>query len=162
MSRVESASGSKYSAHKEKAREPDLIAPVGTNYTPVGKVDIAALRKAPTPAAGAPKPALPGASRPTFGVPPAPSNRVVIGGNAPTDSWPAEEPVHSSPTPPASSRPPVISGNRPSPSVCPISLKSEVVTCRLIMMCLNIVFCHNPSCTGSLYGVKCPYEACRR
>src|SRR5216683_7626535 len=49
MSRVESASGAKYSAHNEQARRFEPIAPVGTNYTPVGKVDIAAIRSSATP-----------------------------------------------------------------------------------------------------------------
>lgn len=49
MKRVRDASGSKYSVHNEPARRAEPIGPVGTNYTPVGKVDIGALRK------GAPK-----------------------------------------------------------------------------------------------------------
>lgn len=49
MKRVEAASGSKYSAHKEHARQFEPIAPVGTNYAPIGRVDINELRK------GAPK-----------------------------------------------------------------------------------------------------------
>ena len=49
MKRVRDASGAKYSVHNESARRAEPIAPVGTNYTPVGKVDIGALRK------GAPK-----------------------------------------------------------------------------------------------------------
>lgn len=49
MKRVRDASGAKYSVHNESARRAEPIAPVGTNYTPIGKVDIGALRK------GAPK-----------------------------------------------------------------------------------------------------------
>jgi len=49
MKRVRDASGSKYSVHKEPVHRAEPIAPVGTNYTPIGKVDIGALRK------GAPK-----------------------------------------------------------------------------------------------------------
>lgn len=45
MKRVRDASGSKYSVHNEPAKRFEPIAPVGTNYTPVGKVDITALRK---------------------------------------------------------------------------------------------------------------------
>ena len=45
MSRVETASGAKYSTHKEPTRKHEPIGPVGTNYTPVGKVDINALRR---------------------------------------------------------------------------------------------------------------------
>ena len=51
MNRVEAASGANYSVHKEQPRKFEPIAPVGTNYTPVGKVDIADLRKVPPPAA---------------------------------------------------------------------------------------------------------------
>ena len=61
MSRVEAASGAKYSAHKEQPRQIEPIAPVGTAYTPVGKIDIAAF---PPPLA---KPTLPSSSsRPAF------------------------------------------------------------------------------------------------
>ncbi|KAI0027139.1 hypothetical protein K488DRAFT_38376, partial [Vararia minispora EC-137] len=58
MSKVESASGAKYSAHKEPARRFEPIAPVGTAYTPVGKVDIAEIRRSAAPPAAAPKPAM--------------------------------------------------------------------------------------------------------
>ncbi|KAH9160569.1 hypothetical protein EDB89DRAFT_1862714 [Lactarius sanguifluus] len=64
MSRVESASGAKYSTHNEQARKFEPIAPVGTNYTPVGKVDIASLRSALATPSAAPKPAVPSAPRP--------------------------------------------------------------------------------------------------
>lgn len=47
--RVADSSGSKYSVHKEAPRKPDLIAPVGTSYTPVGAPDISSMR------AGAPR-----------------------------------------------------------------------------------------------------------
>jgi hypothetical protein len=49
MKRVQSASGASYSVHKEAPRKFEPIAPVGTNYKPVGQVDIGGLRK------GAPK-----------------------------------------------------------------------------------------------------------
>ncbi|KAG9313233.1 hypothetical protein JVU11DRAFT_6694 [Chiua virens] len=49
MQRVEAASGARYSAHNEKARKFEPIAPVGTNYTPIGKPDIAAMRRVPPP-----------------------------------------------------------------------------------------------------------------
>jgi hypothetical protein len=45
MKRVEAASGARYSAHKEKPREFVPIAPVGTSYTPIGRVDMSELRK---------------------------------------------------------------------------------------------------------------------
>jgi drebrin-like protein len=48
MKRVRDASGAKYSVHNESTRRAEPIAPVGTNYTPVGKVDIGALRKGAT------------------------------------------------------------------------------------------------------------------
>ncbi|KZS94673.1 actin depolymerizing protein [Sistotremastrum niveocremeum HHB9708] len=55
MKRVEEASGSKYSVHKESARKYEPIAPVGTSYTPIGKPDIGALRKTgPSSVAAAP------------------------------------------------------------------------------------------------------------
>lgn len=51
MKRVREASGSKYSVHNEPSKRPEPIAPVGTNYTPVGKVDMASLRAAAPPKA---------------------------------------------------------------------------------------------------------------
>jgi drebrin-like protein len=131
MSRVESSSGARYSAHNEQPRKLEPIAPVGTNYTPVGKVDINALRKAPTPAAKPPTPVA--NTRPAFSAPafsasssrPAVSagsvyGRTVIGGPAPQDAWPEETPTPApappSP-PPATSRPPVLpTASRPAAS----------------------------------------------
>ena len=43
--KVSDSSGSKYSVHKEVARKPDLINPVGSSYTPVGTPNIAAMRR---------------------------------------------------------------------------------------------------------------------
>lgn len=60
MSRVEAASGAKYSAQKEAPRKFEPIAPVGTNYTPVGKVDMNQLRRGQNPKAVTP----PASSRP--------------------------------------------------------------------------------------------------
>lgn len=117
MKRVEAASGAKYSSHKEQPRKFEPIAPVGTTYTPVGKVDIAALKKAPTPAA---KPALPTSSRPTFGAPTASAGSLygrVGSSSAPTDAWPDEKKVAQAvaPPPPAASRPPTLpTANRPA------------------------------------------------
>ena len=117
MSRVEAASGAKYSSHKEPARKFEPIAPVGSSYKPVGKVDIAALKSTPPPAT---KPALPSSSRPAFGAAKAtPSaghlyGRTVPGGSAPQDAWPEEKPAPVSvaatppPPPPATSRPPTL------------------------------------------------------
>lgn len=108
MSRVETASGAKYSIHKESARKFEPIGPVGTNYTPVGKVDINAIRKE-----AAAKPPQPTTSRPpgvgqqwsrpaTTGfqskyTPPPP----VKSTPAPDDDWePAPAPVKLTPAPP--------------------------------------------------------------
>ena len=56
MKRVEDSSGARYTAHKEQPRKFEPIAPVGTNYTPVGKVDISELRKSATKPVAATKP----------------------------------------------------------------------------------------------------------
>lgn len=50
---VEAASGARYTAHKEQPRKSELITPVGTNYTPVGKVDLNELRRTALPATAA-------------------------------------------------------------------------------------------------------------
>lgn len=128
MTRVEAASGAKYSSHKETARRFEPITPVGTSYTPVGKVDIAALRKTPSapnpsaavkpPAPTAPRPAF-GAPRPAVGTPSAASlyGRSAAAQNAPEDAWPEEKPAAATPppAPPAASRPPVLpSAPRPT------------------------------------------------
>jgi hypothetical protein len=129
MSRVESSSGARYSAHNEQPRKFEPIAPVGSNYTPVGKVDINALKKAPTPAAKPPAPAA--TTRPAFSAPafsassskPSASagslyGRTVIGGPAPQDAWPDEAPAPAlppPPPPPAASRPMVLpTASRPA------------------------------------------------
>lgn len=113
MSRVEAASGAKYSSHKEQPRKFEPIAPVGSSYTPVGKVDISALKKAPPPAARPAFSALP--AKPTFGSSkPASSagslyGRTVVTGSAPADAWPEEAPKATAPPKlPTASRPPVL------------------------------------------------------
>lgn len=45
MTRVQNASGSKYSIQKEAPRKYEPITPVGTAYTPVGQVNVAELRR---------------------------------------------------------------------------------------------------------------------
>ena len=60
MAKVNSASGSKYSISKETPRRYEPIAPLGTAYSPVGKIDIAELRKnsprdVPQPAVSLPR-----------------------------------------------------------------------------------------------------------
>ena len=113
MSRVEAASGAKYSSHKEQPRKFEPIAPVGSSYTPVGKVDISALKKAPPPAARPAFSALP--AKPTFGSSkPASSagslyGRTVVSGSAPADAWPEEAPKATAPPKlPTASRPPIL------------------------------------------------------
>jgi drebrin-like protein len=147
MSRVEAASGAKYSTRKEQTRQSEPIAPVGTAYTPVGKVDIAALRKAPPPAA---KPTLPSSSsRPAFSaLKPTVSagsvyGRTVNPGSAPADAWPDEKPFSPPATvplfPPAASRPPVLpTTNRPA-------FSAMVCICNLYDTRLIVYFPRPPS-----------------
>lgn len=122
MSRVEAASGAKYSTHKEAPRKFEPIAPVGTNYTPVGKIDINELKKAPSPSVSKPPPP-PAATRPAFssfnkpttsaaslyGKPATPKG--TSSGPAPADAWPEEKPAPipaAAPPPPAATRPPTL------------------------------------------------------
>ena len=128
MSRVEAASGAKYSAHREAPRRFEPIAPVGTNYVPVGRPDIDAMRRAQpastpafssTPAAAARAPPPPSAPRPVMAASSAPSmGRVPVASAArvpaPDDSWDAPS-VAKPPPPPAATRPPVVSATRPTP-----------------------------------------------
>ena len=103
MSRVESASGAKYSFQKEQPRKFEPIAPVGSSYSPIGKVDIAAMRRdaAPKPAnvpspasVPAPKPGIPSAPRPTPAAA-ASSKPFTVGGaaRAPAGAWDDEPPL---------------------------------------------------------------------
>jgi hypothetical protein len=102
MSRVEAASGAKYSTHQERPRKYEPIAPVGTNYTPIGKVDIASLRKGPSDSTSGGRggeSARFGAPRPSVGYTPSAASsygRTVVQGSAPVGSWPCEP---SAPTP---------------------------------------------------------------
>jgi hypothetical protein len=112
MKRVEAASGANYSSHKEPTRKFEPIVPVGTSYTPVGKVDMAALKKTPAPAA---KPVS--LTRPTFGAP-ASSAGSLYGKAASSGSaaaWQAEKTTKTMATPPTSTRPPtVLATTRPT------------------------------------------------
>ncbi|KAH9956752.1 hypothetical protein BGW80DRAFT_1179632, partial [Lactifluus volemus] len=74
MSCVESTSGAKYSAHNETTRKFEPIAPAGTNHTPVGKVDLVAIRSAAGPAP--PRPPVPSAPRPSAVIPAAQGSTV--------------------------------------------------------------------------------------
>ncbi|KAI0091405.1 hypothetical protein BDY19DRAFT_885422 [Irpex rosettiformis] len=127
MSRVAASSGARYSAHKEAPRKFEPIAPVGTNYVPIGKPDLDALRRGaaasthqaqpppPPPAAARPVPTAPrfqpSAPASTFRTSP-----VVNRASAPDDTW-GEPPAPAKfPPPPAAARPPVVSAARPTPS----------------------------------------------
>jgi hypothetical protein len=111
MKRVEAASGAKYSVQKEAPRKAEPIAPPRSSYTPVGKVDIAALKRSVPPA---PKPAPPPAARPTasaaslYGRPTASTSS-----SAPSGAWPEEKPA--APPLPTASRPPTLpTASRPA------------------------------------------------
>ncbi|THG94438.1 hypothetical protein EW026_g7035 [Hermanssonia centrifuga] len=114
MSRVEAASGAKYSSHKETARKFEPITPVGTNYVPVGKPDMAAIRRTPGPSQPVVARSVPMAPSPAAGMGRAP---VVNRSAAPDDAWDAPAPVSKPPPPPAAARPPVVSSIRPAASV---------------------------------------------
>lgn len=45
MRRIADSSGARYSVHKEQARKFEPIAPVGTSYTPIGRVNVDELRR---------------------------------------------------------------------------------------------------------------------
>ena len=121
MKRVEGASGAKYSVQKEAPRKAEPIAPPRSSYTPVGKVDMSALKRSVPPA---PKPAPPPAAKPT------PSAASLYGraatltsGSAPADAWPEERPAARAL--PTASRPPTLpTTSRPafSAMVCRIQL----------------------------------------
>ena len=107
MKRVEAASGANYSTHNESTRKFEPIVPVGTNYTPVGKVDMAALKKTPAPAA---KPVLP--TRPIFGAPASSAGslygKAASSGSAAAWQGQAEKTTKTMATPPISTRPPIV------------------------------------------------------
>ncbi|KAF9511348.1 hypothetical protein BS47DRAFT_1377186 [Hydnum rufescens UP504] len=126
MSRVNNASGSKYSVHKEAARPYVPIAPVGTNYTPVGKVDINELRRGTPrdvvqPVGSSYKPVRGelASIRSTPATPPPSAPRP-----APvSDDWDnAPESRSAPPAPPSHTRPPSIpSASRPAAVAQPIA-----------------------------------------
>ena len=139
MRRVEAASGAKYSAHKEAARKFEPITPVGTNYTPIGQPDIAAMRRMPQAqnssvssslpsnprppvSASVQKPAVPSAPRPGPASTSVPF-RTAAATRAPADAWEDAPVSHPPPPPPAASRPPAIpSAPRPIASVSVLSI----------------------------------------
>lgn len=130
IARVEAASGAKYSVHKEPTRKFDPIGPVGTNYTPVGKVDIDAIRREAVA-----KPPVPPQTTRAFGVgkqwskpaitgfqskytPPPPNKQSTP---VPDDDW---EPT---PTPVKSAlAPPLPTASRPTPSAPTVRDESKV------------------------------------
>lgn len=167
MSRVEASSGARYSTHKEQARKVEPIAPVGSSYTPVGKVDINALKKAPPPAS---KPSLPSATtRPVFGSSkPAVSagsiyGRTVNTGKAPTDAWPEEKTqpaAATSPPPPATSRPPVLpTAARPTFSAM-VKQHTLALHCMLLILLLVFrpCFCGFSTDLQRCRKYACPYQ----
>ena len=125
LSRVKAASGVNYTAQREAPRKFEPIAPVGTNYVPIGKVDIAAIRQGaakPPAAPPATKPVLPTAPRPVPGAP-SPAARAPIVSKAPADAWADESDSFAPPPPPpAASRPtPAASFVKPAPAASSVS-----------------------------------------
>ena len=110
MKRVEAASGAKYSVQKEAPRKAEPIAPPRSSYTPVGKVDIAALKRNVPPAPKpAPPPAKPTASAASlYG-----RHAASTSGSAPSDAWPEAKPA-APPLPPASRPPTLPTASRPA------------------------------------------------
>jgi hypothetical protein len=119
MKRVEAASGAKYSTHNERVRKVEPIAPTGTSYTPVGRPDIAAMRKAPAAQAPSAPPKPAGAAAPVRSAASFLTKPAVAKGPAPTDAWPEDEPKAAAPPPPppvAAAPPPPPAASRPVPS----------------------------------------------
>lgn len=177
MSKVKAASGVNYTAQKEAPRKFEPIAPVGTNYTPVGKIDINELRKAQSPSTPKPPPP-PSSTRPAFSASnkpttsaaslygrPAPPKSTSTG-PAPTGAWPEEEKPAAAvpPPPPASSRPPTLpTTSRPAfsamvgPLVALIELHLTLFVTAFTGRCCR----HNClQCSQTSGFVKCSYEAC--
>ncbi|KAF8555847.1 actin depolymerizing protein [Imleria badia] len=164
MERVEAASGAKYSAHNEKPRKFEPIAPVGTNYTPIGKPDIAGMRRVPPAPSGAGASSRPSAgARPVFGAPvPAPL-KTAPPSNVPDDDWDDEPPARP-PPPPAASRPPAVpSAPRPAPTTS-VSIRFWCRTSSPHIILLQVIY---TGCTrrpiGAYAGcvVECPHQAFR-
>ena len=136
MTKVEAASGARYSAHKEAPRRFEPIAPVGTNYTPIGRPDIAAMRRTPAVQPSPARPAAPStAPRPVPQVPPS----TVRYGQAParaSDTWEEDKDTVAPPPPPPATRPTPPASSRPSFSVCYSSL--------LVKSCLSLGVFHSP------------------
>lgn len=107
MARVEAVSSAKYIAHREAPRHADPIAPVGTNYIPVGCPDIDALRCPPT--APCPVPGL--VASPAPGWAKAPVSRAA----APDDAWDPPSVAQPPPPPSAASRPISPAASCPAP-----------------------------------------------
>lgn len=124
MSRVEAASGAKYS-QMDAAQKSEPIAPVGTNHTPIRKVDIGAPRTdtvSKSSPALAPKPSalLTSSHLPRITSKPV-APPVVKSGPAPDDDWDPTPVVVKTPLLPMASRlPNISSARRPTPA--PVSI----------------------------------------
>ena len=146
MQRVEAASGAKYAAHNEKPRKWEPIAPVGTSYTPIGRPDMAALRRvppapggaSPSAATSAAKPPGPTAPRPVFGAPVAAPVKTAPPRNAPEEDW-GDAPAARPPPPPAASRPPAVP-TAPRPAPTSVSVTREYCTLSLDTLLLQGVY----------------------
>ncbi len=129
MSRIMAASGVNYTAQKEAPRRFEPIAPVGTNYVPVGKVDIAAIRQGaakPPAAPAATKPAIPTAPRPVP-VAPSPAASSTWGrgvSNAPAGAWAEESDSFAPPPPPPAASRPAPATNFAKPALATTSVGS--------------------------------------
>jgi drebrin-like protein len=147
------------------------IAPVGSSYTPVGKVDINALRSGaatkPAPAAPATKPMSKLAAAQAGGVgsgagitSPSLYARGVTVGKAPEDAWGAPTvtkaeptPAAAPPPPPAAARPPVVTAARPAPAATAVSLDVYLPYTTSILIDIT---------TGSGVRLECSNETRRR
>ncbi|OCB86325.1 hypothetical protein A7U60_g6639 [Sanghuangporus baumii] len=117
MKRVEDSSGSRYTAHKEQPRKFEPIGSVGTNYTPVGRVDISEIRRTAPKSVASAKPTQ--VYTPSAPAPPVPSaSRPFVASKPVMPSW--EEPAAPSappPPPPAATRPiPTVMPSSPAPT----------------------------------------------
>ncbi|EJD08583.1 uncharacterized protein FOMMEDRAFT_117069 [Fomitiporia mediterranea MF3/22] len=122
LKRVADSSGSRYTAHKEQPRKFERIAPVGTNYTPIGKVDIGEIRKSATKPTTAAKPTQAYTPPTPTAAPPMPSApRPPISSKPVIPSWgePATTAAAPPPPPPMASRPVISTESRPTLSVSP-------------------------------------------
>jgi hypothetical protein len=127
--KITNASGAKYSVHKEAPRQYVPIAPVGSSYTPVGKIDITQMRQGtprdvPQPSTSAYTPArselgnirTPSTAAPPTAPRPVPSRPPVSAPAPAAHDWeaPSSERIQSV-------APPIPTTSRPSATVTPSS-----------------------------------------